>query len=129
MSGSNVVPTAGMGVVDIPAVGWLWAIVVAMALMAVYNIFATVRENIRKEKKHKEQPTASLEERVALHDQMLDNDNRRIKRNTEQLEDANKFQGIMCRVMLAQLNHELSGNDVSHLKSARDELTDYLTQR
>jgi len=118
-----------MGVVDIPAIGWLWAIVVVLALMTVYNIFATVRENIRKEKKHRDQPTAALEGQVALHEQRLDNDNRRIKRNTEQLEDANKFQGIMCRVMLAQLNHELSGNDVSHLKSARDELTDYLTHR
>ena len=35
----------------------------------------------------------------------------------------------MCRVMLAQLNHELSGNDVTSLKKARDELNEYLTAR
>ena len=55
------------------------------------------------------------------------------KKHDKELEDRVKnteeFQMVMCRVMLAQLNHELSGNDVSHLREARDELNNYLTRR
>lgn len=106
-----------------------WFLVVLLGIFVLYNLFCAVRKNFREEKKHKDEPTAAIEERLDAHERMLDNDNRRIKRNTEQLEDANKFQGVMCRVMLAQLNHELSGNDISHLKESRDELNDYLTKR
>lgn len=118
-----------MGLEDVTAEGLLWFAVIALLLMNIYNVFSSARKNAREEKKRREQPTATLEERVKAHDRMLDNDNRRINRNTEQLEDAHKFQGVMCRVMLAQLNHELSGNDISHLKESRDELNNYLTKR
>ncbi len=106
-----------------------WFLVVLLGLFSIYILFCSVRKNYRDEKKHKEGPTTAIEERLDAHDRMLDNDNRRIKHNTEQLEDAHKFQGVMCRVMLAQLNHELSGNDISHLKESRDELNRYLAER
>lgn len=109
--------------------GLAWFLVVLFGIFVLYNLFCTVRKNFRDEKKHKDEPNAAIEERLEAHERMLDNDNRRIKHNTEQLEDAHKFQGVMCRVMLAQLNHELSGNDIAHLKEARTELNDYLTKR
>ncbi len=106
-----------------------WFLVVALSLFVLYNRFCAARKNYREEKQRKDGPTTAIEERLEAHERMLDNDNRRIKHNAEQLEDAHKFQGVMCRVMLAQLNHELSGNDISHLKESRDELNEYLTKR
>lgn len=107
--------------------GLAWFLVVLLGLFCLYNLFCAVRKNLREEKKHKDEPTAAIEERLDAHDRMLDNDNRRINRHDKELDHANTFQGVMCRVMLAQLNHELSGNDVAKLKEARDELNVYLT--
>ena len=74
-------------------------------------------------------PEADLREKVDRLVECIDNDNRRLKALESDQEESKKFEGVMCRVMLAQLNHELSGNDVAKLKEARDELNEYLTKR
>ena len=100
----------------------------AAALVAIAAGVVTISNAWKLVQKHLH-PEADLRETVKENRKMLDNDNRRLNRHEEQLADAADFQGVMCRVMLAQLNHELSGNDVSHLKEARDELNEYLTKR
>jgi hypothetical protein len=52
----------------------------------------------------------------------LDSDNKRI----ESLEEGNK---AICRGVLALLSHEINGNSVDKLTSARDGLTEYLIER
>ena len=94
---------------------------IAGALVTLDKAWAILRKILH--------PESDLRETVKRHSEMLDNDNRRLQRVEHKLDDTDKFQGVMCRVMLAQLNHSLSGNDVSTLKTARDELNEYLTKR
>lgn len=109
-----------MGDVTISA-ALAWLLTVAAGLVTLSKGWEIVRKLLH--------PEADLRETVKRHGELLDKDNRRLNRHDDELADANTFQGVMCRVMLAQLNHELSGNDVSHLKEARDELNNYLTKR
>ena len=100
---------------------WGWVLAAATAVVAL----SKARE-ILKKKLH---PEADMREEIRKHSQNLATDDRRLKRLEEKQEDTERFQAVMCRVMLAQLNHELSGNDVTSLKKARDELNEYLTDR
>lgn len=81
---------------------WLWIIGAMSSILTIDKVVDLFKRWFGKK------PDKELEDRV---------------KNTEE------FQMVMCRVMLAQLNHELSGNDVSHLREARDELNNYLTRR
>lgn len=45
------------------------------------------------------------------------------------MDEMDQFQAVMCRTMLALLNHALSGNGVEHLRDARDEMSRFLTDR
>ena len=85
---------------------WVGAALVAFAL-AVWGLV----DKIRKVGKEREETR-----------RMLDNDNRRI----ESLEEGNK---AICRGVLALLSHEINGNSVDKLTSARDGLTEYLIER
>lgn len=98
-----------------------WILAGATALVALAKAWAIIKPRLH--------PENDLRTTVAKHGELLDRDNARLKRLEEQTQKAENFQGVMCRVLLAQLNHELSGNDVILLKSARDELNDYLTKR
>lgn len=42
-------------------------------------------------------------------------------------EEAAEFRAVMCMSMQAQFDHELSGNDIAHIRTARDKLNAYLT--
>lgn len=41
----------------------------------------------------------------------------------------NTGEAVICRTLLALLNHQLSGNDMANLRKARDELNAYLTSK
>lgn len=104
-------------------VGWILAI--AAGIVAI----AKAIEVIRNHKKEKEPP---CDARL----RMLDNDKRHIERIDEvlvELKNANNEQaranGVMFRGVLALMNHELSGNDVEILRTARDEMNDFLTKK
>lgn len=63
-----------------------------------------------------------LEKRVARHDEMLDNDKKRL----ETIEEGSR---VTQRAILALLAHGIDGNDVNALKEAKSELQDYLIKR
>jgi hypothetical protein len=67
-------------------------------------------------------PDITRDEKLKKHDELLDNDNKRLK----ELEDSNK---IIMQSMLALMSHELDGNHREELKQARDELQNYLIRR
>ena len=74
-------------------------------------------------------PEADVRAAVQKHGELLANDHNRISKLEKNKEKTERGQSVICQVLLAQLNHELSGNDVEHLKKARDKLNDYLTER
>lgn len=53
-----------------------------------------------------------LEQKIDKRQEAQDEEFRRLHEQT----------GILCNAMFAQLNHELSGNDVELLRKSRDEL-------
>ncbi|WP_343209475.1 CTP synthase [Anaerolentibacter hominis] len=67
-------------------------------------------------------PYRNLKEKVPSHDKMLDNDNKRLKDN----EEADK---IICRSLLALLDHEITGNSVEKLKKTKVDLQNFLIDK
>ena len=72
--------------------------------------------------KSAKKPDAVRDEALKKHQELLENDNRRLK----ELEESNK---IIMQSMLAMMSHELDGNHHEELKQARDDLQKYLIRR
>lgn len=94
-----------------------WLVAVAAAIVSFSKAWEIIRKIFH--------PEADLSARVDKHDVMLANDHQRLNRVEAKVEDTDKFKGIMCRAMLAQLE---DGDDASR-KEAKKELNAYLTQR
>lgn len=67
-------------------------------------------------------PDKDRDEMVKKHQEMLDNDHKRLK----ELEDGNK---VVMQALLAMMSHELDGNHIEQLKHAHDALKEYLINR
>ena len=94
---------------------FLW---VAAALIAfTLSVWALV-EKIRKAR----QPKLDLEQWQRETDLKLDKDKKRI----DSLEDGNV---VLCKAILAMLNHEITGNSIERLKQAQQDLQNYLIER
>lgn len=81
------------------------------------GILAFVK-NIREIKK----PVSDIKEWQKSTDAKLASDKKRI----DELENGN---AVLCRGILALLNHEITGNSVDKLKTAQQDLTNYLIER
>lgn len=81
---------------------------------ALWGIWKIVKE-IKK-------PNDDLKVQVAKHDQLLDNDNKRLRT----IEESNRMT-LQC--LLVIINHEITGNGIEKMKTARDELQDYLINK
>ena len=67
-------------------------------------------------------PFRSLKKQVGKHAELLSKDNQRLIA----VEQGNR---IICKSMLALLDHEITGNSVEKLKATRQELQNYLIER
>lgn len=92
--------------------------VVLAALIVVISGVLGIAKNWRDLRK----PSNDVEKWRRETDTKLDRDNKRLNA----LEDGNK---VLCQGMLAMLDHQISGNDVVKLRSARDGLQTYLINR
>ena len=72
--------------------------------------------------KEAKKPNDELRAKVEKHDQILDNDNRRLK----EVEESNQ---MILKSMLVIINHEITGNGIEKMKVTRDELQEYLINR
>ncbi len=88
---------------------WLCAFVAA-----VWGVWKIVKE-IRK-------PNADLKATVDKHDQLLNNDNKRLK----EFDESNQ---MVLKCLLVIINHEITGNGIEKMKEARDELQTFLINR
>lgn len=94
-----------------------WLVAVAAAIVSFSKAWEIIRKIFR--------PDADLRTRVDKHDEILANDHKRLQKIEAKLDDTDKFKGVVCRAILAQLEN----NDEESRKAARKELNDYLTQR
>lgn len=67
-------------------------------------------------------PNDDLKTKVEKHDQLLDNDNKRLK----EIETSNQ---MILRSLLVIINHEITGNGISTMKQTRDELQEFLIKK
>lgn len=67
-------------------------------------------------------PIKKLKDKIYKHDELLDKDNKRLT----SIEDTNK---MMCKSMLALLDHEITGNSIEKLKKVKTEMQDFLVER
>lgn len=88
------------------------------AVISISTATAIIIKIIHKAK----QPDTERDEALKKHQQLLENDNKRLK----ELEDSNK---IIMQSMLALMSHAIDGNHTEDLKIARDDLQKYLIRR
>lgn len=64
-------------------------------------------------------PIKTYKAKVEKHDQLLDNDNKR-------LTSLEKSNNMLCKSMLAMLDHFITGNNIEKLKQTKKEMQEYL---
>ena len=83
-------------------------------ITAIWRVWKIVKE-LKK-------PSDDLKEVVAKHDQLLTNDNNRLR----EIEESNK---MMLQCLLVIINHDITGNGIERMKEARDELQEFLINK
>ena len=83
-------------------------------LATVWGAYKVIKE-IRK-------PENDLRDTVKKHEDYL-------KKDRDEIEEIKEGNRVICKSIMAMINHELSGNDVNNMRKMRDELQDYLIDK
>ena len=67
-------------------------------------------------------PVTAIRKKVEKHDELLDNDNKRLT----SIEQTNK---MICKSLVALLDHEITGNGIEKLKTTKAEMQNYLIEK
>ena len=86
----------------------IWICTFIAAIWAVWKIIKEVRK-----------PNHDLKAQVERHDELLDNDNKRMKK----IEESNQ---MILKSLIAIINHEITGNGIEKMKEAREDLQNFL---
>jgi len=103
-----------LGTTEFLATGWDKLLVLAAAIVLLGNMIKTLGAWFN--------PLKKVVDKVDEHETKLTNDDKRI---TQQENDMQ----MMLKCMLVLMNHDIDGNGVDKLKSTRDELQEYITNR
>ena len=95
---------------------------ITSAQILAFCAFVTALWGVWKIVKELKKPNDDLKNKVAQHDLLLDNDNKRLK----DIEDSNR---MILQCLLVIINHDITGNGIEKMKSARDELQEYLINK
>lgn len=74
-------------------------------------------------------PDDDRDDRLKHHDEMLDNDNKRLKELEREQAEMKEAQSILMKSILALMSHAIDGNHQEELKMARDDMQNYLLRR
>lgn len=89
----------------------IWFCSFVAGLWALWKIVKEIRK-----------PNDNLKAKVEKHDKLLDNDNKRLK----EIESSDQ---MILRSLLVIINHEITGNGISKMREARDELQEFLIKK
>ena len=95
---------------------------ITSAQILAFCAFVTALWGVWKIVKELKKPNDDLKNKVAQHDLLLDNDNKRLK----DIEESNR---MILQCLLVIINHDITGNGIEKMKSARDELQEYLINK
>lgn len=74
-------------------------------------------------------PTDTRDETLKRHDELFDNDNKRLIELEEWKKESDEAQKVILKSLLAMMSHEIDGNHLDDLKKSRDDLQEYLIRR
>lgn len=74
-------------------------------------------------------PDMDTRNKVEKHGAYLDNDNRAIKKLQSDQNDLELTNKMICKCLLAMMDHELDGNSVEKLKQTRDDLREFIVDK
>lgn len=74
-------------------------------------------------------PDDNRDDRLKRHDEMLDNDNKRLKELEREQAEMKEAQSVLMKSILALMSHAIDGNHQEELKLARDDMQEYLLRR
>lgn len=95
---------------------------ITSAQILTFCAFLTTLWGVWKIVKEIKKPNDDLKNTVARHDKLLDNDDKRLK----EIENSNR---MILQCLLVIINHDITGNGIEKMKTARDELQEYLINR
>lgn len=95
---------------------------ITSAQILAFCAFITALWGVWKIVKEIKKPNDDLKNKVAQHELLLDNDNKRLK----DIEESNR---MILQCLLVIINHDITGNGIEKMKSARDELQEYLINK
>ena len=95
---------------------------ITSAQILAFCAFLTTLWGVWKIVKEIKKPNDNLKNTVARHDKLLDNDDKRLK----EIENSNR---MILQCLLVIINHDITGNGIEKMKTARDELQEYLINR
>ena len=95
---------------------------ITSAQILAFCAFLTTLWGVWKIVKEIKKPNDDLKNTVARHDKLLDNDDKRLK----EIENSNR---MILQCLLVIINHDITGNGIEKMKTARDELQEYLIHR
>ena len=102
----------------------LWQIFLAMcgSLITIAGAGAIIIGLINKAKK----PDAERDGKLKRHDELLDNDNKRLKALEEHQTEIEESQKMMMRAMVALMRHAIDGNNIEQLTKESNKLNEYI---
>ena len=103
-----------MDTTEFLAIGWDKFLVLAAAIVLIGNMAKTLGAWLN--------PIRKLVDDVAEHEEKLKRDDKRITQQDSDMQ-------MMLKCMFVLMNHDIDGNGVDKLKSTRDELQEYITNR
>ena len=93
-----------------------WELILGIAggIVVLYNALKVILNALS--------PFKKIKDKVDKHDLLLDNDNKRLL----SIEKSNQ---MLCKSMLALLDHEITKNSIEKLKKVKTEMQNYLIEK
>lgn len=74
-------------------------------------------------------PNDNQNARLDKHDQLLDNDNQRLKALEAWMAEKNDSERLIMKALYAMMQHSIDGNHTQKIKDSMDELEEYLFKK
>lgn len=71
-------------------------------------------------------PDTERDDKLKKHDELLDNDNKRLKALEEHQTEIEESQKMMMRAMVALMRHAIDGNNIEQLTKESEKLNEYI---
>ena len=105
----------------------VWTVI--LAICAAVVLISNAVEKLAKAAKAARAPSDRNGERLSAIERRLDNVERKLDNDDNRLRDIKKGDRAAQRALIALLEHGIDGNNLEQMKTARDELNNYLIEK